>query len=159
MHKLQPNQKVRILTLQIAVPADEKPSVIADELSEMLTGAIAEETSNILDWQYVLPDGGPKTDNVVTVPDDPEEGEAFLPDTFYIEEFSPTPKRRHKQQVVMSGKNALELISILAKAIPNGEYLLIDMYGKRRNVNLDLAREAGAVIRANPKRRTNDSQD
>jgi hypothetical protein len=155
MHKLQPNQKVRILTLQIAVPADEKPSVVADELSEMLTGAIAKETSNILDWQYVLPDGGPETGNIVTVPDDPEEGEAFLPDTFYIGEFSPTPKRRHKQQVVMSGKNALELISILAEAMVKGQdFLQINVYGKRRNTNLEPAREAGVVIRANPQTKT-----
>ena len=154
MHKLQPNQKVRILTLQIAVPADADSSVVADELSELLTGATADEASNILDWQYVLPHGGPETGNTVTVSDDPQEGEAFLPDTFLVTTFSPTPEcRLHKQEVLLSDSSALELISILAKAMMKGKSrILLSMHGTRHNGDFGLAEEAGIVVRANPKK-------
>lgn len=71
-HNIQPGQKCRILTLQIAVPADADPNNIYDEMSGMLTGAVAEGKSNILDWRYAteyMPE--------VTADEHPAEGEIF----------------------------------------------------------------------------------
>ena len=68
-----PNQRVRILTLQIAVAADADPSSVADELSELLSeNGICSDASSILDWRYLT-----EYQPVVTASDDPEEGEVF----------------------------------------------------------------------------------
>ena len=36
MHAVKPNQRVRILTIQIAVAEDADPDSVADEMSELL---------------------------------------------------------------------------------------------------------------------------
>lgn len=73
MHAVQPGQRVRILTIQLAVPDDADPDSVADELSEMLSeNGICCETSAILDWCYLT-----EYQPVVTAGDDPEEGEVF----------------------------------------------------------------------------------
>ena len=77
MHAVQPNQICRILTVQIAVPAEADPSEVADEMSAMLTGGIADPDSNILDWQYL--GCSPETGKVVFASEEPEECEIFLP--------------------------------------------------------------------------------
>ena len=64
MHAINPNQQVRILTIQIAV---------ADEMSALLSeNGICSETSHILDWRYLT-----EYQPTVTAGDDPEEGEVF----------------------------------------------------------------------------------
>jgi hypothetical protein len=73
MHRIEPKQRVRILTLQIAVADDADPSSVADELSELLSeNGICSEGSHILDWRYLT-----EYQPVVTASDDPEEGEVF----------------------------------------------------------------------------------
>ncbi len=73
MHAVAPHQKVRILTVQIAVAADADPDSVADELSALLSeNGICSHASHILDWRY-LTEYQPE----VTAGDDPEEGEVF----------------------------------------------------------------------------------
>ena len=73
MHAVQPGQRVRILTIQLAVPDEADPDSIADELSEMLSeNGICCEASAILDWRYLT-----EYQPVVTASADTEEGEVF----------------------------------------------------------------------------------
>ncbi len=73
MHAVQPGQRVRILTIQLAVPDDTDPDAVADELSEMLSeNGICCEASAILDWRYLT-----EYQPVVTAGDDTDEGEVF----------------------------------------------------------------------------------
>jgi len=73
MHAVEPNQRVRILTLQIAVADEADPDSVADEISELLSeNGICSEGSHILDWHYLT-----EYQPVVTAGDDPEEGEVF----------------------------------------------------------------------------------
>ncbi len=51
-HNVQPNQRCRIVTLQLAIPADADIDDVYDEISVMLSGAVASDDSNILDWRY-----------------------------------------------------------------------------------------------------------
>jgi hypothetical protein len=73
MHAVAPHQRVRILTIQIAVAADDNPDSVADEMSALLSeNGICSETSHILDWRYLT-----EYQPTVTAGDDPEEGEVF----------------------------------------------------------------------------------
>jgi hypothetical protein len=73
MHRVEPKQRVRILTLQIAVSDDADPSSVADELSELLSeNGICAEGSHILDWRYLT-----EYQPSVIASDDPKEGEVF----------------------------------------------------------------------------------
>ncbi|MBU1749192.1 MAG: hypothetical protein KKA73_16020 [Chloroflexi bacterium] len=72
MHNVQPNQKVRIVQLEVAVPGDADPGEIADLFSNMLSGALVLEPDGlILDWAYT------GLQRYVTAPADPAEGEVF----------------------------------------------------------------------------------
>jgi hypothetical protein len=71
-HNVQPGQKCRIVTIQLAIPADADMDDVYDELSDTLSGAVASNTSNILDWRYpteFMPE--------VTASAEPVEGEIF----------------------------------------------------------------------------------
>ena len=73
MHAIKPGQRVRILTIQIAVAEDADPDSVADEISELLSeNGICSEASHILDWRYLT-----EYQPVVSASDDPEEGEVF----------------------------------------------------------------------------------
>ena len=73
MHVVKPTQRVRILTIQIAVAEDADPDSVADEISELLSeNGICSDASHILDWLYLT-----EYQPVVTAGDDPEEGEVF----------------------------------------------------------------------------------
>ncbi len=73
MHAVKPNQLIRILTIQIAVPADADPDSVADEMSELLSeNGICADASHILDWRYLT-----EYQPAVYASDDPEEGEVF----------------------------------------------------------------------------------
>jgi hypothetical protein len=73
MHAVTPNQRVRILTIQIAVADESDPDSVADEISEMLSeNGICCDASHILDWRYLT-----EYQPVVIASDDPEEGEVF----------------------------------------------------------------------------------
>jgi hypothetical protein len=73
MHRVATNQRVRILTVQIAAADDADPSSVADEISELLSeNGICAEGSHILDWRYLT-----EYQPTVTASDDPEEGEVF----------------------------------------------------------------------------------
>lgn len=82
-HNVEPGQKVKIVTIEIAVPADMDEGALADGISALLTesGICAQDTPEggtgikpwVLDWRYVdqgMPD-------IVVASDDPEEGEIF----------------------------------------------------------------------------------
>ena len=72
-HNIQPDQKCRIITLQLAVPADVDMDDVHDEISSMLSGAVASNQSNILDWHYpteYMPE--------VTASHEPVDGEIFI---------------------------------------------------------------------------------
>jgi len=72
MHKTQANQKVRILQLEIAVPAGIVDAETRDEISALLTEAgIAFPESNLLDWRYT------GIERSAIASDHPEEGEIF----------------------------------------------------------------------------------
>ncbi len=73
MHTVQPGQRVRILTIQLAVPDEADPDLVSDEISELLTEqGICAEASHILDWRYLT-----EYQPLVTAGEDPEEGEVF----------------------------------------------------------------------------------
>ena len=73
MHAVAPKQRIRILTIQIAIADEADPDSIADEISELLSeNGICSEDSHILDWRYLT-----EYQPVVTASDDPEEGEVF----------------------------------------------------------------------------------
>lgn len=73
MHAVQPRQRVRILTVQIAVAENSDADSVADEITELLSeNGICAEGSHILDWRYLT-----EYQPVVTASDDPEEGEVF----------------------------------------------------------------------------------
>ena len=73
MHAVGPKQRVRILTIQIAVADEADPDSVADEISELLSeNGICSEDSHILDWRYLT-----EYQPVVIASDDPEEGEVF----------------------------------------------------------------------------------
>ena len=73
MHAVQPGQRVRILTIQLAVPDEADPDSAADEISELLSeNGICCYASHILDWRYLT-----EYQPVVTAGEDPEEGEVF----------------------------------------------------------------------------------
>ena len=73
MHAVQPGQRVRILTIQLAVLDEADPDSVADEISELLSeNGICAEGSHILDWRYLT-----EYQPTVTACDDPEEGEVF----------------------------------------------------------------------------------
>lgn len=73
MHTVKPNQRVRILTIQIAVAEDADPDSVADELSELLSeNGICSDASHILDWRYLT-----EYQPTVTAGDDPQEGDVF----------------------------------------------------------------------------------
>jgi hypothetical protein len=73
MHAVKPNQRVRILTIQIAVAEDVDPDSVADEISELLSeNGICSDASHILDWRYLT-----EYQPSVIASDDPEEGEVF----------------------------------------------------------------------------------
>lgn len=73
MHAVRPNQRVRILTIQIAIAEDADPDSVADEISELLSeNGICSDASHILDWRYLT-----EYQPSVIASDDPEEGEVF----------------------------------------------------------------------------------
>ena len=73
MHAVAPKQRIRILTIQIAVADESDPDSVADEISELLSeNGICSDSSHILDWRYLT-----EYQPVVTASDDPEEGEVF----------------------------------------------------------------------------------
>lgn len=73
MHAVKPNQRVRILTVQIAVADEADPDSVADEISGLLSeNGICSDDSHILDWRYLT-----EYQPAVTAGDDPEEGEVF----------------------------------------------------------------------------------
>ena len=73
MHAVAPKQRIRILTIQIAVADEADPDSVADEISELLSeNGICSDSSHILDWRYLT-----EYQPVVTASDDPEEGEVF----------------------------------------------------------------------------------
>ena len=73
MHAVAPRQRIRILTIQIAVADEADPDSVADEISELLSeNGICSEDSHILDWRYLT-----EYQPVVIASDDPEEGEVF----------------------------------------------------------------------------------
>lgn len=72
-HNIQPNQECRIATLQIAIPADAEIDNVYDEISALLSGAVASGDSHILDWRYpteYMPE--------VITSHEPVEGEIFI---------------------------------------------------------------------------------
>ncbi len=73
MHAVQPRQRVRILTIQLAVSDAADPDSVADESSALLSeNGICRTGSHILDWRYLT-----EYQPVVTASEDPEEGEVF----------------------------------------------------------------------------------
>ncbi len=55
MHQVQPNQKIRLLAIEIAVPADAELDSVFDEISALLTeNGVCNNDSHILDWQYLI---------------------------------------------------------------------------------------------------------
>jgi len=73
MHAVKPNQRVRILTIQIAVAENADPDSVADEISELLSeNGICSDASHILDWRYLT-----EYQPSVIASDEPEEGEVF----------------------------------------------------------------------------------
>ena len=73
MHAVAPKQRIRILTIQIAVADEADPNSVADEISELLSeNGICSEDSHILDRHYLT-----EYQPVVIASDDPEEGEVF----------------------------------------------------------------------------------
>jgi len=79
MHTLKPHTKYRILAVHLVVPADFSEGEVADGLSAILSGAIADEDSVLADWSYHTLNDTWRFDQypVVETDEDPEEGELF----------------------------------------------------------------------------------
>jgi hypothetical protein len=83
-HNVKPNQRVRIIAVEIAISADEDPAIVADKMSALLTefGTCCED-GIILDWRYRPYEmfGAGQQDFEqgfgVVASDDPQEGEIF----------------------------------------------------------------------------------
>ena len=75
MHKVKPHQRVRILSIDLAVDANVDDGNVADEISVLLSeNGVTNPSSSILDWKYK-----PDTERIVMAPqDDIEEGEIFF---------------------------------------------------------------------------------
>lgn len=74
MHNYSPHQPVRIVTIQVALPAAADIDDTADNFERLLAHAMGEPNAIILDWQYVnLLDESP----VIVLDADPAEGDAF----------------------------------------------------------------------------------
>lgn len=74
MHSTHPNQTVRILTVEIAVPANESHANVSDAISGLLSEqGICTPGSLILDWQYAQP----YVTKIAEISAENEEGEAF----------------------------------------------------------------------------------
>jgi hypothetical protein len=160
MHKVYPGQQVRILTIQVAVPADTDPSTIAVEFTEMLTGATAEAGSNILDWQYL--NGGPEQGEIVLADEDPEEGEIFTAKAveenyraFSVSTFGQPLARLHQLDVLLSPGAAREIHRILAATLEKyGRHdeiptrLLLSLHGAYAEANFQPPIKAGLLARA-----------
>lgn len=72
MHKVENGQELKVITLQVAVPADAEPGAVADEISALMSECgTCNPDSNILDWGYV----GDVDGFDVKASDDYEEGE------------------------------------------------------------------------------------
>lgn len=81
MHKVQPGQMVRIITLAVAVPADASEGHLADEISALLSeNGVANPESLILDWCYLN-----KIGKVVQASANPEECEVIWGDEIVCE--------------------------------------------------------------------------
>jgi RNA binding exosome subunit len=50
-HRVQPGQQVRIVTVELAVAADEDLDRVADAVSAILSGAIEDQDTVLLDWR------------------------------------------------------------------------------------------------------------
>jgi hypothetical protein len=163
MHKVKPGQKVRILTIQIAVPADTDPSMIADEMSEMLTGATSDARSNILDWQYQ--GCTPAQGEIVIASGDPEEGEIFYesplrqqhPESFAVTAFGTSPLLVQLQRlnVVLTSSQvamlSLNLMDTLEKCGQHGELpnrVILTLNGSYAEIDIQQALDAGIAVRA-----------
>ena len=73
MYTIQPNQRIRILTIQIAVLGDAEPDAVADELTWLLSGnGTSSDSSNILDW-HTLTEYQPQ----VVADNELQEGKVF----------------------------------------------------------------------------------
>jgi len=71
-HRISPHQRVRIIEIEIAVPADMAEGYVADEISGLLSEDGADNPdSAILDWGYT------GRERLVQADGDPEEGEVF----------------------------------------------------------------------------------
>lgn len=163
MHKVDPNQEVRILTIQVAVPAAANPSDVADEFSEMLTGATAEDESNVLDWQYL--GCTPETGEIVTAAEYPEEGEIFSespiphphPKSFAVTAFgnSPTLMRMDRLNVLLTTSQVIalsrSLLETLEKKAKHGELparVLLALNGAYAETDFQEALDTEIVVRA-----------
>ena len=74
MHNYRPHQSARIVTIQVAVPAETNIDEVADYFSSVLTGAMCDRHALVLDWQYLtLLDES----QIVVLDADPDEGDGF----------------------------------------------------------------------------------
>jgi hypothetical protein len=82
-HRVQAGQRVRIIGLEIAVPADADTGQLADEVSVLLSeSGVDSAGSQILDWRYTFQDWE------VQVGVDPEEGEVFHLPRWQVKHFA-----------------------------------------------------------------------
>lgn len=84
MHTLKSGKKYKIVTIQVAAPADLNDAQITDGLNEMLHAAVTlpEDQTVVADWRFLSPPDKLKyltSDYEVNkVGKKPEEGEAFV---------------------------------------------------------------------------------
>lgn len=80
MHKVQPNQKAKLIVIELAVPADTPDAEVSDEISAILTEkGICDPQSSILDWRYIT-----EYRPVVKAGDYPDECEIFVDSPFVL---------------------------------------------------------------------------
>lgn len=76
MHSLKPKRVYRIVSIQIAVPAEIDDGDLGDGISEMMTQGMMCDDAVYHDWGFKLKNGQFKSKFVVTT-EEPEEGELF----------------------------------------------------------------------------------
>jgi len=79
-HTIKPGQKVRIIGVLIAVPADRPEGDVSDEISAILSENLYDDPEScILDWRYIIaPEDPPEPRHIVRASNlGVEEGEIF----------------------------------------------------------------------------------
>lgn len=118
MHLYKPRQRVKIINIQIAVPADLSENEVSEGVLTMMERAFDRQKPFLLDWRYQNPKK--QMEKIVELSGDPEEGESFLLPPMKMKKFSVCVSRT---------ASAHRWIEVEAKSAKEAEERALDMAG------------------------------